>query len=106
MNWDLKTERRTKYSGLKIHASGEQCKALLNWKKERKLGGNTNSSNEYAVEFTKAVAKAIKILLKEYPDMLEDPSTEQVSKALNEAKEKMEKQLATIAAGKDWKKVK
>ncbi|MGE3341568.1 MAG: hypothetical protein AB7J46_06765 [Candidatus Altimarinota bacterium] len=102
MNWKLKTERRGKYGGEKLHLDAEQCKVLLGWHQERKFGGNTNSSNEWAVEFTKAVAKSIKDLLKEHPDMLEERTPEQIKEALLRDKAKIEKQLA---AGKDWKSV-
>lgn len=99
----MKAESRGKYSGIKLHLGGLECQELLDWHKLYKSGNAGISS--IPLTFARNVAKAVKGLLKEHPEMLKDRSGEEVLAALHSDKEKIEQQLAKIAKVKDWKDV-
>lgn len=94
-----KIEARGKYSGTKIHLTGEECKILLSW-----LGGKRDLND--AKTFTKAVGKAIRKLKEENPYVLEDRTEEEIAAALQRDKDKIEKQMKVMKEGGNWKKVK
>ena len=98
-----KYEARAKYSGCKIHLDGPECKDLLAWLRLHETGNATKPMFPYS--FTKAVARAIKNLLHEYPHMLEDRSEEEVKVALKKDQLKIKQQLGKLAVGGDWKQV-
>ena len=99
----MKIEIRPKHEGVKLHLDGKETQELLDWYKLYK-SGNAGSTVSGAVplKFTKQVAKAIKQLLAEHPDMLTERTPEQVKAALLKDKVKIEKQLK---AGAAWKEV-
>lgn len=94
-----KIEMRGKYSGVKIHLTGEESKLLLSW-----LGGSRDLND--AKTFTKAVAKAIRKLQEENPNVLKDRTPEEIAAALQKDKDKIEAQQQAMKSGKNWKKVK
>lgn len=97
----LKIESRGKYAGVKIHLDAKDSQELLDWLKFYETQGNTNVATT-PLKFAKAMAKAIKNLLAENPDVLKERTPEQIKKAMLKDKAKIEKQLA---AGGDWKQV-
>lgn len=102
-----KYECRGKYSGVKAHFDEKECQELLDFLKLYK-SGNAGSTVDGSIplKFTLAVAKGIKDILKEHPDMLKERTPEQILEALNRDKTKIEAQLQVIKKKGDWKKVK
>ena len=98
-----KIEPRGKYAGVKIHLNGEECQAILNWRTDWKSTGEPDQI--LPRDLTRKMAKAIKDLMKENPDLLKDRTPEQVAASLAKDAEKIEKQQAALASKKDWKKV-
>src|SRR3990167_8103922 len=98
-----KIERRGKFGGVKAHLSGPECTRLLELRKKWKLGDP--SWQKGALEFVLDLSKEVKNLLKEYPNLLEDRTPEEVEAALLKDNKKIEEQLSTMKSGKDCKKV-
>ena len=102
-----KSDRRGKYPGIKAHLDEADCQELLEWYKHLKEG--TKSSKELmpeGIQFAKRLAKTVKEVLAENPDLLEERTPEQVREALEKDQKKIQEQLATMKSGDDWKKVK
>jgi hypothetical protein len=93
-----KYEGRGKYGGIKVHFDGPECQAYLDWR-------NGDRSPEQAAQFANSIAKHIAKLLAEHPDLLQDRPAEKVLEALEKDKAKIEKQLAALTHGQDWKQV-
>ena|SRR3990167_11374802 len=100
-----KIEPRGKYSGCKAHLTGKECQAVLDWNIERKHG-NSDLIEAEAVKFVKDLAKSIKALMKEHPNLLKDRTEEEIAAALEKDKQKILQQQGAMKNGKDWKKVK
>ena len=103
----MEAEKRGKYAGVKLHLDETESQKLLDWNVKRKAGKViAETISEEAIEFCKQVAKAIKKLQKEYPDLLKDRTPEEVKAALEKDQAKIVKQLGKMAIGGDWKQVK
>lgn len=102
-----KLEKRGKYAGVKVHLDGPECQALLDWYKGWKNQKTMSivDSSGFPFEFTRPIAKAIKNLLAENPDLLKDRTEAQIAEALAKDKAKIEKQQLAIKSKKDWKEV-
>lgn len=98
-----KSDRRGKYPGCKIHMDDKDCQEFLDWYTKYKVGEEVEPE---AVGFAKRIAKSIKVILTEHPDLLKERTPEQVEESLLRDKKKIEEQLAVKASGKDWKAVK
>lgn len=96
----MKIEARGKYAGVKVHLDGEEAKEFLQWV-EHKVEKTDTPVIKFAAKLGGKIAK----LMKEVPNLLEDRTEEQIQEALTSDAEKIEKQLAAIKKGKDWKKV-
>ncbi len=100
----MKCEPRGKYAGLKLHLDEKESQEILDWYKLYKSGNAQDSPIPAA--FCKNVAKAMKEILVEHPDMLKERTPEQIKEALLRDQKKIVEQLAVIKQKGDWKKVK
>ena len=97
-----KSDVRGKFSGCKLHADAEDCNIILKWHADYKANQQSQLVQEQAIDLCKRLAKSVKAVLAEHPDMLEERTAEQVKAALQKDAEKIAKQLK---AGKNWKAV-
>ena len=102
-----KCEARGKYAGCKWHADANECQDILDWHvayKARLVGHQVPT--EVPIKYLKQIAKAIRELLQEHPDMLKERTEAEVKASLEKDQKKITEQLSTIQAKKDWKAVK
>jgi len=100
-----KSDKRGKYKGTKIHFDEVDCQEYLDWY-AKYSSDNLQDGNPEAVLFCRRIAKTIRNLIAEHPDLLEERTEEQIQEALLKDKKKIEEQLSTMKSGNDWKKVK
>ena len=98
----MKIEPRGKYAGVKVHLDGDEAGAFLKWAD----GKWSTEPNPSLVKFASKLGGKIQRLIEEIPNLLEDRTEEQIKDALEGDQEKIEKQLAALSGGKDWKRVK
>lgn len=101
-----KADRRGKYRGCKVHLDEKDCQEFLGWRERWKEGTNAVQYKAEAVQFCRRMAKTIKEVLAENPDLLEERTSEQVKEALEKDAAKIKEQLAAMQSNKDWKQVK
>ena len=101
-----KADRRGKYPGCKVHFDEKDCQEFLEWHKKWKSGTTGENSHIEAVNFCRKIAKTIKTVMAEHPDVLKERTEEQVRESLLKDQSKIEEQLATMKSGADWKAVK
>ena len=100
-----KSDKRAKYKGTKLHFDEADCQEYLDW--YAKYSSDTlQDGNPEAVLFCRRIAKTLRVLLEEHPDLLEERTEEQIQEALLSDKKKIEEQLQVIAKKGDWKVVK
>ena len=97
-----KSDVRSKYSGTKLHFDADDCNEVLKWHADFKSDHDSQQVQKQAIDICRRLAKSLKTVLAEHPDMLEDRTPEQIRTALERDKKKIEKQLA---AGHAWKDV-
>ena len=102
----MKAESRNKYKGVKIHLDEKECQSYLDWLTSRKQQGETQIVTSLAVKFAKEIAKTIRDIQVEHPDVLEERTEEQIKEALLRDQKKIVEQLQTMESGADWKAVK
>lgn len=101
----MKAESRAKYPGVKLHLDDKECLKSLAWLAKRKQEGNSQAVLIDAVELAKEVAKIIRDIQADKPEVFAVRTEEEVEAALLKDKAKIEAQLSTMKSGKDWKAV-
>lgn len=99
----MKIEPRGKYPGIKIHLDEKEVEEFIGLNPDGKA---TVVSSGVGEALRKRLRTKVKDLLHEVPWLLKERTSEQIIAELTIEKEKSEKKLAAIAAGKDWKEVK
>lgn len=97
-----KADKRNKYPGTGIHLEADDCNEILKWHADFKANKQSQLVQEQAIDLCKRLAKSVKAVLAEHPDMLQERTPEQVKAALEKDAAKIAKQLK---AGKNWKEV-
>ena len=107
----MELEPRPKNAGCKIHLEVDECQEILDWLKEYGIQPEYLGTSYYKAAFvpfkvTKQIAKAMRVLLKEHPDMLKPRTPEQIKEALEVDHKKTGEALSAIKAGGSYKKEK
>ena len=97
----MKIEPRGKYAGVKVHLDGEEAGMFLKWAES----AHPFTQPDAIIKFASKLGNKVQKLIKEVPNLLEDRTEEQIKEALTGDAAKIEKQLAALEKGKDWKKV-
>lgn len=90
----IKCEPRGKFAGIKAHLDEIDCQGLLDAADE--------SNTIQLIAFAKHVAKLIRKLLKEEPNLLLPRTPDQIEAELVEEQKKASKKLAKAGAGLVW----
>ena len=102
----MKIEPRGKYAGVKVHLDGEEGQLFLDFVEKAKGQEKFKlDKDDKVIKFASKLGGKIQKLIGEVPNLLEDRTEEQIKEALTGDAEKIEKQLAALEKGKDWKKV-
>jgi hypothetical protein len=107
----MKIEPRGKYPGVKVHLDEEECQELLKGAADnpggskKGNGGFMDHEVRILAGFAVKLARKIRQLQIEMPELLDERTEEQIRKELEIERDKSAKKLAAMDKGKDWKKV-
>lgn len=105
-----KLEPRGKYSGVKIHLTGEESRRFMELYERIQVQHSTHAFTNYEDEnfsfkFVTSLGKKIRKLLVECPHLFEDRTKEQIEEALKTEQEQAALKLNALQKGEKWNQI-